>query len=332
MTIFHVYFITDCTDDAARADVEAALLIAAENSGLDQPRFVFQGVDKFNPVALSHAAAHRFQTNSALRAHLYHDGHPRRSRDVIIVNAAPPKSAFGKDANGHNDRDNFVVGTLNDGTIIAGTLNGLSLLKPMIDELYEFVPSNNGSQFRSRDVLPQIALLYAAEHLSLDNLEKKRCLKNPALRGALIHFGKSPMTPLFDPSEVLKELPISAVPDLPGDVSRVVTIDNFPNIKIKFSDADRASLTEAFNANGQTPVQVVFEGGQPISATLAERLFDGDEGQIVVTLESSSLIFTDASRHNKEVMGQLVTLQRTPESNITYPLPIIGCPVSFKIG
>ena len=290
-----VFFITDCTDDAARVDVESATRLAFDAKQIELGAFAFQGTGKFNTVELSYAAAHRTFINDALRQQL----NITDNNDVLILNAAPPKSQHGTDANSNNERHNFVYGRLSNGALFAGTINGLSLLKPLVTELYEFPASNNGSQFRSRDVLPRIAAGWVAH-------------------------GKDYVEITQSPS-----LEIDEIPAFPSEISRVVHIDApFNNVKILFSKADQDLLSGLSKVKGT--VKVLFENSQTaIEATVAERLFDADEGQKVVILGSSSSIYACTDLVKQETMGQLVTLQRRTDAQLDYVLPVIGQSVRF---
>lgn len=293
----NVFFITDCTDDAARVDVESATRLAFDAKQIEIGAFAFQGTGKFNTVELSYAAAHRTYINDTLR----HQLNLSENNDVLILNAAPPKSQHGTDANSNNERHNFVYGRLSNGALFAGTINGLSLLKPLVTKLYEFPASNNGSQFRSRDVLPRIAAGWVAH--GEDYVE---ITQSPALE--------------------LKE-----IPEFPSETSRAVHIDApFNNVKILFSKADRELLASVSARKGKA--MVFFENSETgIEAAVAERLFDANEGQKVVILGSSSSIYTHADLSQTETMGQLVTLQRRTDAQLDYQLPVIGQSVRFEI-
>lgn len=295
MSKHNIFFITDCTDDAARVDVETATRLAFDAADVTIGAYAFQGVGKFNTVELSYAAAHRAFVNDALRFQLG----VVQNNDVLILNAAPPKSAKGADAHHNNERSNFVFGKLSNGALFAGTINGLSLLKPLVTELYDFEASNNGSQFRSRDVLPRIAAGWAAK--GADFVEETASLA----------------------------LSINDIPDFPSQESRVVHIDApFNNVKILFTKEDRAFLDKIAKGDGR--INVFFgKAATPVDALITDRLFDADEGQKVVVRGSSSSIYTSADLKDKETLGQLITLQRHPDAKIGYELPIVGQSVRF---
>ncbi len=348
MTIdFHVHFVTDCTDHYAKTDVMMALQIAAQNIG-SRYKSTFMPVGKFDWVELSYAAAHHYGLRKSLTSKLS----DKTCRDIIIVNAAPPKSSSGKDAGDNNERDNFVLATLNDGTVLAGTKNGLTLLKSHIKELFEFSASNNGSQFRSRDVLPEIALLYAKGYLHKNPKNDETQLK--ALQHLALRLMKDEdqanITAFDQPAlltaqqnmlDSLIELdPMKDIPDFPNH-SVVVQIDEpFSNVKIKLCKEDRVHLREIFDHTGsQGAVSVRFScaslvdeiepsfKSKVIEAKILPRLFDADEGDVVFTLGSSSHIIND--KGNKEFMAQLVVLQRRTDSPIPYTLPRIGSAVKL---
>ncbi len=332
---YNVYFITDCTDDAAHNDVETATRYAAERVGLDIGFFGFQGVTPFCSEELSYAAAHRVLTNDTLRL----NASQILNSDILILNAAPPKSALGKDAGGNNERENFVFGMLDNGAYFAGTINGLSLLKPLVSQLYEYCPSNSGTQFRSRDVLPTLALATAKD------LAHLACHK-----------------------DVIKLDP-SVIPDFPDDVSRVVHIDNFGTAKIRLTESDRQELDYALKHHVDGHLSLVYPTEEdPVTLTgyrypsrhgnqgpifgewdrtafpeflpladkpgdtlvalefkLRAKLFDGDEGENVCTPTSSSQIYKDPKLGTVEDIGQFTTIRRQGNPRlINFPRPRIG--------
>lgn len=341
---YHIHFATDCTDPYAKTDVQMALQEAADNIGV-RYKHTFLPVGKFNWLELSYAAAHHYATRQTLRSKI----REKKTQHIIIVNAAPPKSKDGKDAGKNNERHNFVLGKLKDGTVVAGTFNGLTLLRWHIKELYEFGASNNGSQFRSRDVLPEIAMLYAQ---GLLGSTPSSCKKVQDLALRLMKDDAQEAITEYDQPELLQAVeamhnltqkrdPQTFIPDFPNH-SFVVQIDEpFKNVKLRLGKEDRVALREAFYGDKKAKsVTLRFSSAsladdatpswsqQQVEAKILPRLFDGNDGDVVFALGSSSHIVNDHG--NKEFMAQIITLQTRTDTKVEHPLPAIGSAVQLS--
>ncbi len=347
MPDYNIHFATDCTDAYAKTDVQMAMQEAADSIGATF-KTTFLPVGKFNWIELSYAAAHHYAQRHNHRSKLSEP----KTKQIIIVNAAPPKSAKGTDAKGNNERHNFVLGTLNDGTIVAGTYNGLALLRWHIKELYDFGASNNGSQFRSRDVLPAIAILYAHGLLGAHTDKDNKAVQDLALR--LMSDEKRALITSYGQKELLEEVdrianttrlvkPEDIIPRYPEHSFVVQNDEPFLNTKIKLCKDDRVALRDIFheaelphevtvtyskNSLADDPENPIWDDKNSFSAQVLEKLFDSDGGDVVFTLGSSSSIINDHGNH--EMMAQIITLQNRTDSPIKHPKPPIGAAVKLE--
>ena len=137
---------------------------------------------------------------------------------ILALNFAPPDRKEGTDNNARND---FFCADLGPGMVACGTNNGFefSYLKPLIRAFYRLTNTNHlGSQFRSLEVLPEHAVRFAlpdarAHMLAADLLE-----------------------PVTDIATAIRPVP---------DVTHVLQVDNFGNVKLVPSHADAALLRRA---------------------------------------------------------------------------------------
>lgn len=153
----------------------------------------------------------------------------RPERLIIAVNYAPPDKKGGTKDNIRND---FFCAVLVDGTIVCGTSNGFefSYIKPKIKEFYRLMNTNHLlSQFRSLEVLPQHAILFSLPE------ERKRLIKEKKLKRV---------------KNIDKIIPF--VPD----VTHVMEVDNFGNVKIILSESDKALLKR--KAEKRQPIYFAF--------------------------------------------------------------------------
>ncbi|MBU6235627.1 MAG: hypothetical protein KGQ41_07260 [Alphaproteobacteria bacterium] len=239
------------------------------------------------------------------------------NRLVLAINAAPPSIPGGT---GNNERRNFVLGRLKNGVVFGGTWGGhcLSYVKSEIAELYELLDSNNGSQFRSLEVLPDALLDFKADKIDTARLR------------------------LVD---VAKE-----VPNVPRH-SHAWTIDNFGNVKLFLNDDDKVRLRSLFEAKAKgtdgrrvAPVKFAFgdrsvefapaanaqfepASSQFAAAALAQKLFCIEIGTNVVSLTSSAKRWNTRGQFTD--VEQIATLRGEPHKPLGYTLPKIGAPVFF---
>lgn len=303
--------ITDCHDTGAISGSLAALKVKrryadrADFHGIDTRLIEVAPAEEFNTIDVG--AKFSELATSAVNP----------SRLVLAINAAPPSIPGGT---GNNERRNFVVGRLKNGIVFGGTWGGhcLSYVKSEIAELYELLDSNNGSQFRSLEVLPDALIDY----------------KVGAIDGARLR-----------PVDVAREVPA------PPRHSHAWTIDNFGNVKLYLTPDDKARLhtlfvTKAKGPEGKKVAPVQFAFGDrsveftPTSngllvpakdtfagAALAQKLFCIDLGANVVSLTSSAKRWDEEGRTTD--VEQIATLRGEPHKPLGYRLPKIGAPVFF---
>ncbi len=321
---YNIVHITDCHDTNPEGGLLAGTLVElayhdhARDAGLQAGLVKVTPAEAFNTIDVGAKFA-----EVATRA-------TNPERLVIAVNTAPPSFADGTD---NNERTNFVLGRLKTGTIFGGTWGGhcLSYVKAQIAELYELTDSNNGSQFRSLEVLPAALVEYAAGSIA-----------------------RARLAPVFN----IK----AAVPDTPVH-SHAYTIDNFGNVKLWLSDDDRQRVAERLDryeryrlytarsdqdgraALGQPP-EAYFDFGdesletlrgqnpQPANrsltrAALVQKMFRGEIGQNVLSATSS------AKRWNADgttgAVAQIATIRNRPDAPLGFKLPRIGAPFHLRL-
>lgn len=311
---YDVMHITDCHDtndeggQLAANKVRMAYRIGAARNGLELGQVDINGVIKFNTIDLGYKAADLYFTYE----HLIH-GQECGHQQIFVLNAAPPKQNNGVP---NNERDLFVVGRLKNGAPFGGTQKGyaLSYLKHDIAEMHELLDSNNGSQFRSLEVLPEAVMQFAAGTI------------NPARIEKIDHM--------------------ATVPDVPN-AAHAVAIDNFGNVKICMPPETRNSLTQAFEAHAAGSHEAAREIGLafalkslefepdgadmwPVRALLKSKMFAGDVGTNVLAMSSSSRL-RDSDGVIRPV-AQLATICSRPDDEPAFEKPMIGARVRFNLG
>lgn len=305
-----IVHITDCHDTGAISGELAAIKVKRRYSDrvdeLDIPTRLIEvaPADEFNTIDVG-AKFSEFATSAR-----------RPERLVVAINAAPPSIPGGT---GNNERRNFVLGRLENGIVFGGTWGGhcLSYVKSQIVELHELLDSNNGSQFRSLEVLPDALVDFKADAIDTSRLRTV---------------------------DIARE-----VPEAPNH-SHVFTIDNFRNVKLYLTPDEKAELQERFAAHARgvegrksTPITFNFgdrsveftagrngllvPAGEPSQASLVHKLFCVRAGANVVTLTSSAKRW-DAKGRLTDV-EQIATVRNEPDQPLGYRLPKIGAPVFF---
>ena len=310
---YDIIQITDCHDTnkegglLAASKVELAYSALVENADLPTRLIKVVPAEEFNTIDVG-AKFSELVTSSLNPARL-----------IVAINAAPPSLQNGGKTG--NDRKNFVLGKLKNGVIFGGTWGGhcLSYVKSQIAEVYELLDSNNGSQFRSLEVLPEALVAYAA-----GTIDPRRL--GPAI-------------------DVANE-----VPNIP-DQSHAWTIDNFRNVKLIVSDADKRRLSDVFaqysaakqagQAAERPKVEFTF-GDQSVefgvhdrpttafaTAALDERMFRGETGSNIFTLTSSARRWNDQGETVD--VQQIATLRDQPHLPLGFQLPKIGAPLHIRV-
>jgi hypothetical protein len=295
-----IVHITDCHDTnpeggfLAATKVKLAYAAHVEEIGLPVRLIEVTPAEEFNTIDVGAKFSEILTSN------------PNPARLIVAVNAAPPSIPGG---NNINARINFVCGRLKNGAVFGGTYGGhcLSYVKSQIVELYELLDSNNGSQFRSLEVLPRALVEFAAGVIRPERLGKLDIAK--------------------------------AVPDAP-EGSHVYAIDNFGNVKIILSEADRSALNQWVARTSDVAFafgERSLEFGQPKAepqafcpAILNHKMFSAAENQTIVSLTSSSKRW-DRTGAISDV-AQIATIRREPGKSKGFTLPRIGAPVHFRSG
>lgn len=310
--------ITDCHDEGqlsgglAAVKVKSAYHTHGAHHSVDIRAAEVVGALPFNTIDAGVKAADLYHT--AVRPH----NGAKRLRHILAVNAAPPKND--NEGAKRNERENMVVGTLKDGTIIGGTIKGYSLsyLKGEIDKLLEVANTHDVLSVLYGDLhhdgMRQFRSHYLLTHLLLD-----------FARGALDEYELQPLNVAED------------VPD-PHPHSHVATIDNFGNVKLWLSKEDEALLAEIFahveNGSGDFHCGIAFgwkslEVAEPDwnvahRAVITKTMFSQAVGTNVLSALSSS-------GHGGRVLPQLCTLQSVNRVGPSFALPTIGAPVRFDL-
>ena len=302
----NVIQITDCHDEgdvcggSAANKVRLAYRISGDRHGLNIGQVDIGGAVRFNTIDLGFKAADQYFSFLRLGGNRLQD-----CRQIFAFNVAPPRSVAGAD---DNARDLFVVGRFRDGSVFGSTQKGyaLSYLKAEIAELHALLDSNNGSQFRSLDVLPEAIVQYAAGTMTPDRLQA---------------------------------LAVADLIDPPAE-AHVLAIDNFGNVKIHLSPAQRRSLADRLAADPRTKVLVGFgtaslefeastQPGEPLTvAWLADKMFSAAVGDQVLALNSSARLRVGDTL---EPVAQLATICHRPDQPLGHPLPQIGAPVFLAV-
>lgn len=308
--------VTDCHDqgvisgDLAAVKVKNAYHLYAASHDVDVVQAEVVGSKAFDTIDAGAKAADLYHST---RMH----GKGGKLRQILAVNAAPPKSD--KQGQPNNERENMVVGTLKDGTLIGGTIKGyaLSYLKDEIADLREVLNTHDvlqdlyGGEYQ--DGMRQFRSHYLLTHLLID-----------AAREELGAYE-------------LKELDVSVdVPD-PVEQSHVLTIDNFENVKLWLSHEDRVKVADAAKrVNGHDVSctlafsRASLEVEDPdfnaaVMACMTKTMFSKTVGENVFSAMSSS-------RHGDRVLPQLCTLQSVKHVGASFQLPPVGAAVRLNFG
>jgi hypothetical protein len=226
----------------------------------------------------------------------------RPDRLLLALNCAPPDK---RDGTRDNRRNNFFFAKLRGNGFAGGTVNGFefSYIRDEIESFYELSTTNNGSQFRSLEILP--------DHIVKFSLEDQR--------RALIESGA--LVPVKD-SDIEKMIP--SIPDR----SHVIEVDNFHNVKLFMTQHDRQKMEKAkavkitfgaesieFDARSTLPRLPSFD------ASVTDSLFAAALGTNVLTRRSSSRIAGNVS------VPMIATIRQRPaEVKPAYDVPKTGFP------
>ncbi|MBI1273890.1 MAG: hypothetical protein GC131_07385 [Alphaproteobacteria bacterium] len=233
----------------------------------------------------------------------------RPEKLVLAVNCAPPDKDKTNGKKG-NHRKEFVCAELKDGTVICGTLNGyeLSYVRDQIKSLYRLTNTNHtSSQFRSLEVLPEETLRFS----------------QPETRAQQMADDK------LEPMDIASSVPA------PPDVTHVFRVDNFGNVGLYLSQADRARLEKA---EGKS-IKIAFArasleiGGRQsqrffpsFRAVVRQTFFDDKKHKNVLTLNSSSTLIDGGS------VPMVLNLRDLPAATRPgYQLPEVGARVKLQI-
>lgn len=310
--------VTDCPDNGIVSGGLAAVKVAnaynlyGASSGLDIAHTSVVGSKPFDTIDAGGKAADLYQST---RMH----GDAGKVRQILAVNAAPPKSD--KVGQPNNERENMVVGTLKDGTIIGGTIKGyaLSYLKDEIAELREVLNTHDVLQHlygdAYQDGMRQFRSHYLLSHLLID-----------AARQELGAYDLATLDVATD------------VPD-PSRTSHVLTIDNFGNVKLWLSEEDCTRVAEAAQkVNGKDlKCTVAFSRASLEVEEPHFGLFSGIGARMTKTMFSKPVgtnVFSEksSSRHGDRVLPQLCTLQSVKCTGTSFRAPPVGAAVRLKFG
>ncbi len=286
----HIVQITDTTDSGAILKIRSAY---AKHLGRHGLRDAFVDVEPATNTLSIGVKASELVHNSE-----------RPDRLLLALNCAPPDKDGGTQ---DNHRKDFYFADLGGGVYIGGTINGLELsyLKGEIrGEIFRLTTTNRlGSQFRSLQVLPEYLVRFSIE----------------SEREALIRSGE--FEPVAHPDRWL--------PDVP-DVSHVIEVDNFKNVKLFTSRADKQLLKEHQRARAAFGSHSIEYASEPplltetFSAIVSDKLFDAGTGANIIARNSSSRIGADA-------VPMIATIRARPaETNPNYPVPSVGQPVFLE--
>jgi hypothetical protein len=290
-----IWHVTDTTDDDARMKIQNAYTWALGKLGIRDFDYGFRG------------ATTTLEIGTIVSELL--TSQPRPEKMVISVNCAPPDKG-GHDGKTTNHRREFFCAELDDGTVISGTLNGyeLSYVKNRIKSLYRLTSTNStNSQFRSKEILPSASLRFSQPS------ERRKMLRSEELVAA----------------DIDKEVPT------PADETHVFRVDNFGNVGLYLSAADRKKLSAA---DGK-PVKVSFAmaslevGGtkantfyEAFTATVRNVFFSGGNDTLQLVLNSSSLL------SNGDNMPMVIDLRAHPAATKPrFELPPVGARVKLEI-
>ena len=232
----------------------------------------------------------------------------RPDRLIIGVNYAPPDR---KEGTRNNHRKDFFCANLGEDAYLNGTVNGLefSYVKSRIQRFFRLTNTNSlDSQFRSLQVLIKHGI-WAALPKECDRLIKDKIL---------------------EPVENLDAI----VPNVP-DITHVLQVDNFQNVKLVPSRTDRILLREL--ANTRDPIAFDFgrsaiELGGALSterrrfyeAVASETLFEAPLGTNVVAEKSSSIL---CGQLHVPIIATIRDLPAETDPKYADNLPKVGFPV-----
>lgn len=229
----------------------------------------------------------------------------RPDRLIIGVNCAPPDKREGTTDNARND---FFFAELKNNVIVGGTSNGLELsyVRDQIERLYRLTTTNSlKSQFRSLEILPENLVRFS---LSVE-------------RQKLIESGV-----LIDETNNID----SIVPYVP-DVTHVIEVDNFGNVKLLPSRADRDLLGRVQDTSfGFGSESVEYRQEKPSNvlefrALVRPTLFAAPLGTNIIALSSSSRIL------GGQTVPMIATVRERPaETPPGYQRPHVGNPVILR--
>lgn len=249
---------------------------------------------------------------------------------LLALNCAPADNAKGTV---DNARKNFFFADLGDNVFAGGTCNGLELsyLKDRVQSLYELKTTNAGkSQFRSLEVLPEHIIAFSI----------------PEQRQRLIDLGA--LQEVKDIDQIIRPVP---------DVSHVIEIDSFKNVKFLPSQADRRLLDQISEAKfgfgltivplhdltnkqfGQPsevliPASVEFDSGKKtkisryFEAEVHPTFFAAATGTNIIARKSSSKIFGGQSVPMIATIRDAETLAQTSPA---YEIPSLGQPIGLEL-
>lgn len=285
----HIVQITDTIDDGARLKIRSAYARILGQTGL---RDAFVDLCAASSTLKIGVMASELVFNTM-----------RPDRLLLALNCAPPDK---KDGTRNNSRNNFFFAQLRGNAFAGGTINGLefSYIRDEIEHLYELTTTNNGSQFRSLEILP--------EHIVRFSLEDER--RKLIDLGALVPVGHGDIEKI--------------IPSVP-DRTHVIEIDNFHNIKLFVTQEDWVRMEKAKRAEFSFGAESVEFDANParsraasFSAAVTDSLFAGAIGANVMTRRSSSRI-----AGNRPVPMIATIRQRPAEISPAYDVPETGYPV-----
>ena len=291
-TSTHIYHITDTYDKRASGKIDGAYTKHRGAIGIVNAGYTLTPIDNSIDGGIT---VSEFITNSQ-----------RPDRLIIAVNYAPPDN---KKGTADNHRRDFFCAELRSGDVVCGTVNGyeFSYIKPEITQLFRLTNTNNGSQFRSLEVLTQHTLLFS----------------EPEHRSRLIATG---ILERFEDIDAI-------IPNVP-DTTHVHEIDNFQNVKLIPSIADLAALRQwewrdVDFGFGEASIEIESPNKRArhdYKGIVAPTLFAAPEGTNVVALRSSS------RRLNFETNVPIIATirQRPAETDPTYTPPTVGAPVWLR--
>lgn len=203
------------------------------------------------PFSLDVVAARPFNTlhTGFLLAQLHEHLLPNRGAETIFYLNTDPRTQTSKGVE-RAEGSPLVHGTFSSGAQVVTPLAGhcLSLVKPHVTQLHIIPSKAAGSQFRSRDLFPQIVAR------AIDGTVAK-------LFGESVGSGR--------------------IPDVPNGY-HVLHIDNYGNIKTSFTERDRAALHIAW----EMEVRIHLADGD-VRVPVVENIFARPAGTLVFAPGSS---------------------------------------------